>query len=226
MDYTRRELEAGHVAMTAIYTWLLKMTGGDETRASIVAVSIALIDAVVLGVGLYFALGSLPDAPSLDQGSMPTLQTAKPDRVLVRRERRRMLRVVMDIRMTRLTRVQIALLKFLITGLIAADLFAIWVWATRPPRIYSVLLGLTDSRLEAPFFRVANWAGWNDGPRTPSGFVVLFDPGELVFCGVLLLALVLLILFLFAPHRPTPRCGADCPRASARCDSGCALHSP
>ncbi len=44
--------------MTAIYTWLLKMTGGDETRASVVAVSIALIDAVVLGVGLYFALGT------------------------------------------------------------------------------------------------------------------------------------------------------------------------
>ncbi len=47
---------ADHVAMTAIYTWLLKMTGGDETRASAVAVSIAVIGAVVLGVGLYFAM--------------------------------------------------------------------------------------------------------------------------------------------------------------------------
>jgi hypothetical protein len=49
----------GHVAMTAIYAWLLKMTGGDETSATVVAVSIALIGAVVLGVGLYFAMGNI-----------------------------------------------------------------------------------------------------------------------------------------------------------------------
>jgi hypothetical protein len=42
--------------MTAIYTWLLKMMGGDETRASVAAVSIAAIGAVILGVGLYFAM--------------------------------------------------------------------------------------------------------------------------------------------------------------------------
>ena len=106
----------------------------------------------------------------------------------------------MDIRMMRLTRSQFALSKLLIIGLIAADLFAFWVWATRPSRIYTGLLGLGDSRSETPFSRVANWAHWNAGPRTPSGFVVLFDLGELVFCGVLLLALVLLILFLLAPR--------------------------
>jgi hypothetical protein len=43
--------------------------------------------------------------------------------------------------MIRLTRAQFASLKLLITGLIAADLFAIWVWATRPPRIYFDWLG-------------------------------------------------------------------------------------
>jgi hypothetical protein len=107
----------------------------------------------------------------------------------------------MDIRMMRLTRAQFALSKLLIIGLIAADLFAFWVWATRPPRIYSGLLGLDDSRSEAPFLRIVNWAHWKDGPRTPSGFVLLFDPRELVFCGVLLLALVLLILFLLAPRQ-------------------------
>ncbi len=107
----------------------------------------------------------------------------------------------MDIRMMRLTRAQFALSKLLITGLIAADLFAFWVWATRPPRIYSGMFGLGDVRSETPFSRVLNWAHWHDGPRTPSGFMLLFDPGELVFCGVLLLALVLLILFLFAPRQ-------------------------
>jgi transcription elongation factor Elf1 len=45
--------------MTAIYTWLLKMMGGDETEASVVAVSIAVISAVVIGVGLYFAIGTV-----------------------------------------------------------------------------------------------------------------------------------------------------------------------
>ena len=122
----------------------------------------------------------------------------------------------MDIRMRQLTRAQFALSKLLITAFIAADLFAFWVWATWPPRIYSGLLGLGDIRSEAPFLRIANWANWHDGPRTPSGFVLLFDPGELVFCAVLLLALVLMILFLFAPReadtpmwrRSSPKFGA------------------
>jgi hypothetical protein len=42
--------------MTAIYTRLLKMMGGDETNASVVAVSIAVIGAVVLVVELYSAM--------------------------------------------------------------------------------------------------------------------------------------------------------------------------
>ncbi|MGO9913675.1 MAG: hypothetical protein ACLQIB_03030, partial [Isosphaeraceae bacterium] len=102
--------------------------------------------------------------------------------------------------MIRLTRAQFASLKLLITGLIAADLFAIWVWATRPPRIYSDWLGLDGFRANAAFPRLVAWAGWNDGPRTPSGFLALFDLGELVFGGVLVLALILLILFLLSPR--------------------------
>ena len=43
--------------MTAIYTWLLKMTGGDETRATIVAVSIAVFGSVVLGVAIFYGIG-------------------------------------------------------------------------------------------------------------------------------------------------------------------------
>ena len=131
----------------------------------------------------------------------------------------------MDIRMKRLTRVQFASLKFLITGLIAADLFAIWVWATRPPRIYSDWLGLTGSPLDTPFRRLVAWAALDDGPRTPSGFLVLFDPVELVFSGVLLLALVLMTLFLFSPRETDGPMCAEYPRRPARCNSGCARHS-
>ena len=102
--------------------------------------------------------------------------------------------------MMRLTRAQFASLKLLIIGLIAADLFAIWVWARRPPRIYSDWLGLDGLRSDAPFSRLVSWAGWDAGPRTPSGFLALFDLGELVFSGVLLLAPILLILFLLSPR--------------------------
>ena len=52
--------------------------------------------------------------------------------------------------MMRLTRAQFASLKLLTIGLIAADLFAIWVWATRPPRIYSDWLGLDSLHSETP----------------------------------------------------------------------------
>jgi hypothetical protein len=102
--------------------------------------------------------------------------------------------------MIRLTRAQFVSLKLLITGLIAADLVAIWVWATRPPRIYSDWLGLGGYRSDAPFPRLVTWAGWNNGPLTPSGFLALFDLGELVFSCVLVLALILLILFLLSPR--------------------------
>jgi hypothetical protein len=47
----------GHVAMTELYSWLQKMMGGDETRATIVAVSIAVFGAVVLGVTIYYGIG-------------------------------------------------------------------------------------------------------------------------------------------------------------------------
>lgn len=45
--------------MTELYAWLQRMMGGDETRATIVAVSIALIGAVLLGVAIYYGMGSL-----------------------------------------------------------------------------------------------------------------------------------------------------------------------
>jgi tetratricopeptide (TPR) repeat protein len=101
--------------------------------------------------------------------------------------------------MMRLTRAQFAPFLLLTIGLIAADLFAFWVWATRPPRIYSDWLGLHGFRSDAPFARVVSWAGWSAGPRTPSGFLALFDLGELAVSSVLLLAPFLLVLFLLSP---------------------------
>jgi hypothetical protein len=101
--------------------------------------------------------------------------------------------------MKRLTRAQFASLKLLILGLIAADLFAIWVWTTRPPRIYSGWLRMDGFREDTPSSRLVSWARWDAGPRTPSGFLALFDLGELAFSGVLLLALILLILILISP---------------------------
>jgi hypothetical protein len=81
--------------------------------------------------------------------------------------------------MKRLTRAQFASLKLLILGLIAADLFAIWVWTTRPPRIYSGWLRMDGFREDTPSSRLVSWARWDAGPRTPSGFLALFDLGEL-----------------------------------------------
>ena len=101
--------------------------------------------------------------------------------------------------MMRMTRAQFASLLLLIIGLIGADLFATWVWATRPPRIYSDWLGLDGLRSDAPFSRLVSWAGGDAGPRTPSGFLALFDLWELGFSCVLLLAPILLVLFLFSP---------------------------
>ena len=89
----------------------------------------------------------------------------------------------------------------LIVGLIAADLFALWVWAVRPPRIYSYWLGLADVQGTAPIRRLVAWAAWNDGPWTPSGLLALFEMGELIFAGLLLFAPIVLILFLLAPWR-------------------------
>ena len=89
----------------------------------------------------------------------------------------------------------------LIVGLIAADLFALWVWAARPLHIYSYLLGLPGSREEAPIPHLVAWATGNNGPRTPSGCIALFEWGELVFAAVFLAALLLLILILVQTRR-------------------------
>jgi hypothetical protein len=115
--------------------------------------------------------------------------------------------------MKRLTRAQFAWLKSLVIGLITADLLVVWVWATRPPRIYSGWLGLDGFGSDAPFSRLVSWTRWDAGPRTPSGFLALFDLWELAFSGVLLLAPFLLILLLLSPP------GADAPmwrRVSAK----------
>jgi hypothetical protein len=101
--------------------------------------------------------------------------------------------------MMRLTRAQLASLRFLATGLIAALVFALWVWATQPPRIYSQWIGFDGLPSNSPSSRVVAWARWSRGPRTPSGFLALFDVSELIFSGALLMALVLLVLFLLAP---------------------------
>src|SRR5271165_4929542 len=91
--------------------------------------------------------------------------------------------------------------KPLITVSIAADLFAIWAWAVRPPGISSYWHGPGDFPPDAPITRLVAWAAWEDGPRTPSGFLALFNTGELIFAGLALLALVVFCLCLFAPRR-------------------------
>ena len=88
--------------------------------------------------------------------------------------------------------------KLLIPLLIGADLFALWAWVVRPPRIYREWLGLGEFGDESPWVRVVRWAHWQTGPLTPSGFVSLFGIGELFFAGVLVIALVLLIAFPIA----------------------------
>jgi hypothetical protein len=103
--------------------------------------------------------------------------------------------------MMRLTRAQFASWKLLITLLIAVDLFALSVWATRPPSIYSEWLGQVGFAGDSPVARLVAWGHWENGPRTPSGLITLFDLGELFFAGVFLLALILLFLLLLAPQQ-------------------------
>jgi hypothetical protein len=45
--------------MTELYVWLQKMMGGDETRATIVAASIAVIGAILLGVAIFHCMVAL-----------------------------------------------------------------------------------------------------------------------------------------------------------------------
>jgi tetratricopeptide (TPR) repeat protein len=118
----------------------------------------------------------------------------------------------------RLPRVRFSSLKLLIPFLIAADLFALWVWAARPRRIYLDWLGLGGFADEAPIGRLVDWVSWKNGPRTPSGFVSLFEIGELFFAGVLLLALVLIAIPLAARWSDSAlwrRLSAPISRASA-----------
>jgi hypothetical protein len=101
----------------------------------------------------------------------------------------------------RLSRLRFTWWKFAVTFLIAADLFALWVWAKRPPLIYSYWLGLIGAPYDAPIPRLFAWAAWENGPRTPSGCFYLFETGELFFAGVFLVVLLLLIVILFAPPK-------------------------
>jgi hypothetical protein len=65
MAHTRsgnsRELPRNQVSMTEIYVWLQKTMGGDETRATIVAASVAIFAAVVLGVAIYYGMAAVLD---------------------------------------------------------------------------------------------------------------------------------------------------------------------
>ena len=101
----------------------------------------------------------------------------------------------------RLPRMKPWLWKLSIVGLIAADVFALWVWAMRPPRIYSYLLGQVGTTAEAPIPPLVGWARWDDGPRTPSGVVSLFETGDLFFASVLLFTLIFLVVVLLAARR-------------------------
>jgi len=93
----------------------------------------------------------------------------------------------------------------LIVGLVAADLFALWVWAAWPPRVYSDWLGLVGNPREAPIPRLIEWAAWENGPRTPSGLLCIFTTGELCFVSVILFVLCLLIVILVGKRRSEGR---------------------
>jgi hypothetical protein len=98
----------------------------------------------------------------------------------------------------RLPRVRLTWRSLLTPLVIVADLLALWVWAARPPRVYSDWLGLVGLPFDAPIFRLFAWAREENAPRTPSGCVSLFQTDELFIGGVLLLALGLLIVPLVA----------------------------
>jgi hypothetical protein len=105
----------------------------------------------------------------------------------------------------RLSDLRLSPWTLLIVGLVAADLFALWVWAAWPPRVYSDWLGLVGQPREAPIPRLIAWAGWESGPRTPSGLVCLFEIGELCFVAVVLVVLCLLIVILVGKGRSEGR---------------------
>jgi hypothetical protein len=88
----------------------------------------------------------------------------------------------------------------LIPLMIAADLLALWVGASRPPRIFSDWLGLVGRPEDTPIVRLRAWAGEGNAPRTPSGFISLFETEELVVGGLLVLVLLFLIVLLTVPR--------------------------
>ncbi len=82
---------------------------------------------------------------------------------------------------------------------IAADLFALWVWAARPTRIYSEWLGLSPVPEASPLSRLRGWIVEENAPRTPSGLVSIFEYDELILAGMLLSALVVLVALMASP---------------------------
>jgi tetratricopeptide (TPR) repeat protein len=88
----------------------------------------------------------------------------------------------------------------------AADLAALVICLTRPPRIYEALgLGGSDA---VPFQMCRAWArGWL-APWTPLGFLSIFDAADLVFILALtfiLLALLALLASIWLPALASPR---------------------
>ena len=84
----------------------------------------------------------------------------------------------------------------LIPLLILADLLALWIWGSRPARVYSDWLGLVGRPEEAPIVRLRNWAVEGSAPLTPSGVVSLFEAEELVVVGMLMFVLFFLVVLL------------------------------
>jgi tetratricopeptide (TPR) repeat protein len=86
--------------------------------------------------------------------------------------------------------------RVLIPLMIVADLLALWVWGSRPPRVYSDWLGLVGRPEEAPIVRLRNWAVEQSAPLSPSGVVSLFETEELVVVGMLMFILLFLVVLL------------------------------
>lgn len=81
----------------------------------------------------------------------------------------------------------------LISLAIVAGVLTLWVWAVRPPLIYSDWLGLSPVPEASPMSRLRDWGNEINAPRTPSGCVSLFETGELIIPGLLIFALMMLV---------------------------------
>jgi tetratricopeptide (TPR) repeat protein len=93
---------------------------------------------------------------------------------------------------------RIVLRSLLSFAAIAIILGILWVWATRPPHLYSDWLGLVGFPDDAPQVRLLTWISEERAPRTPLGCLSVFEAQEVCFAGILLLALLLLTLPLIA----------------------------